>query len=699
MRGNDLPQVKLDYVVPKGGLDLVTPPLLMPPGACRAAQNFEVDLEGGYSRIGGYERWSYVPPAAKATFYTATIQLYTAGPATRFGHFTIRGVTSGATARVLPWLSDAQVEAARTGQSDQRDFLNEDLGRRFYIYQNVPLVVFLYEVKGTFIEGEGLATLTENQLVEYSNPSGTGVYAFPVDLKMDVAPVLLSNTNPLSYATELDRALIAYSLSVSLPDSSSAAEYTTLAIETLRGRPIVLASVKSSQLGNTVVWAYVPDAVSPIVLSASAMTSYPYGWFPADVLQSMGITVDAEYLEVVRYNFSGAADGERLYMVWGEGKAFRVWLASTDPPTTDASVITTGMATDAPEHIAVHKHRLFLSFGSSLQFSAAGDPDSWTPVLGAGELAVGEQITKLQSVIGGETSVLLVYTTTRIYGLYGDTSSNFNLVLLASDIRVDPKSIQMFGQPIFLTDRGVMFLNAVDSFGNFKLDAVSNQVAPMLKRLTGRLASSIVIPEKNQYRLFFDTGDALFFTFAGTKLIGVMPIFYDRVPEVVHLFHDERTSEDLFLFASRRVSRRIYRGDIGPSFDCRTIDSYFFLSFNASKTARVNKAYRHAALELQSEEGYVTFKASFEADYAARQTFPTPEPDVAGSAVNAYSAYDDALWDEFYWDGNKVSPQELSIDGSGENFSLGVSSSSYLTWPFTLSGVILHYFIRRIKRG
>lgn len=710
MRGDKLPKIELDYIVPKGGVDLVTPPLLLPPGVCRMAQNFEVDLEGGYSRIGGYERYAGQESVTRKSFYIATLRLYDVAGSNAIAvpaAMQIRGDTSGATARVLRKLTDVQVASIRATSSDMTDASPGNTVERFlYFYETINQEVFLYDVTGTFVEGENLSILTEDGRYTMYGLAPDGIVSVVTDFRIVSSPVVLSEETAADLSVELDRAAMAFRGAVTAPVTSLySTSYLPLAMETLSGCPFLFGVIDSS-LGGQALFALFPRLKS----EWGRLSNQPqnYGWASAaqsDYTGYGGTTIGGvpEYLECVRYNFSGAANNERLYCVSGNTPAFSFHLVGD----TDAyngwrglfNTISTGMAVDTPEHIAAHKNRLFLSFGASLQFSVAGDPTSWTPVLGAGELAVGEQITKLQSVIGGETSVLLVYTTTRIYGLYGDSSSDFNLVLLASDVRVDPKSIQMFGQPIFLTERGVFFLSATDTFGNFALESVSNQVAPFLKRLAGRLVSSIVIPEKNQYRLFFDTGDGLYFTFSGTKLIGVMPVWFDRVPAVTHLHYNTDTNETEFLFSAKNNSVRVYRGDIGPSFDGRLIDAHMFLAFNSSRSARISKAYRHASLEVQTDGGFVQFKVMFETDYAARATLPTPEQDVDGAAVNAYSVFDDALWDEFYWDGNRVSPQEISLDGSGENLSLGIYSSSYTTWPFTLSGVILQYLARKVKRG
>jgi len=712
MRGDQLPKIGLDYIVPKGGVDLVTPPLLLPPGVCRMAQNFEVDLEGGYSRIGGYERYAGQESVTRKSFYLATFHLYDGGMSNALavpGAAQIQGDTSGATARILRKLTDEQVVSIRATASDLTDTRYPEyiVERYLVFYETVNQEVFLYDVSGTFSEGENISVLTEDgRYILYGLSPTSPSSPAPVDFRLVSSPIVLTEETAADLAVELDRAAMAFRGAVTAPVTSLySTSYLPLAMETLSGCPF-LFSVINSSLGGQALSALFPRLKSE--WGRVSNQAQNYGWASAaqsDYTGYGGTMIGGvpEYLECVRYNFSGAANNERLYCVSGNTPAFSFHLVG-DADAYNGwrglfNTISTGMAVDTPEHIAAHKNRLFLSFGASLQYSVAGDPTSWTPVLGAGELAVGEQITKLQSVIGGETSVLLVYTTTRIYGLYGDSSSDFKLVLLASDIRVDPKSIQMFGQPIFLTERGVFFLSATDTFGNFALESVSNQVAPFLKRLAGRLVSSIVIPEKNQYRLFFDTGDGLYFTFYGTKLIGVMPVWFDRVPVVAHCHYDTDTNETEFLFAAQNNSVRVYRGDIGPSFDGRLIDAHMFLAFNSSRSARISKAYRHASLEIQTDGGFVAFKVLFETNYAARATLPTPEQDVDGVAVNAYSVFDDALWDEFYWDGNRVSPQEISLDGSGENLSLGIYSSSYTTWPFTLSGVILQYLARKVKRG
>ena len=55
----------------------------------------------------------------------------------------------------------------------------------------------------------------------------------------------------------------------------------------------------------------------------------------------------------------------------------------------------TGMTTDVPSNVKVHKNRLFYSFNASLQFSGSGTPYVWSALTGAGELSLNDPITAL----------------------------------------------------------------------------------------------------------------------------------------------------------------------------------------------------------------------------------------------------------------------------------------------------------------
>ena len=80
-----------------GGLDLKTPALQLQPGNCIDAVNFEPDINGGYRRMYGYERYSGQPSPSAGKYWLAEVVL---SGVVAVGNV-ITGVTSGATGNIL----------------------------------------------------------------------------------------------------------------------------------------------------------------------------------------------------------------------------------------------------------------------------------------------------------------------------------------------------------------------------------------------------------------------------------------------------------------------------------------------------------------------------------------------------------------------------------------------------------------------
>lgn len=70
--------VRQKAIVFQGGLDLVSPTLAIKPGTCIGASNFLSNVNGGYRRIGGYERFDGRPRPSDAWAWTMDISQLTA---------------------------------------------------------------------------------------------------------------------------------------------------------------------------------------------------------------------------------------------------------------------------------------------------------------------------------------------------------------------------------------------------------------------------------------------------------------------------------------------------------------------------------------------------------------------------------------------------------------------------------------------
>ena len=97
MNLKQLPRVQYDLIRLAGGLDQVTPTLLLPPGVARRAANFECGVNGGYTRIAGYERFD---GRAKPHLAIYNILVCTLTGSVAVGN-TVTGLSSAASGKVI----------------------------------------------------------------------------------------------------------------------------------------------------------------------------------------------------------------------------------------------------------------------------------------------------------------------------------------------------------------------------------------------------------------------------------------------------------------------------------------------------------------------------------------------------------------------------------------------------------------------
>lgn len=126
-----------DHFLPRGGLDLVTSALAIPKGLMIAVKNYE-SSEGGYRRVGGYERYDGRPAPSDATFW---IQNFDGASSLASKGDTIEGGMSGETAVVLDTGADAENPVVLSGSTAGGDAAG------YYV---------LADVSGDFTDGEDL---------------------------------------------------------------------------------------------------------------------------------------------------------------------------------------------------------------------------------------------------------------------------------------------------------------------------------------------------------------------------------------------------------------------------------------------------------------------------------------------------------------------------------------------------------------
>ena len=398
-----------------------------------------------------------------------------------------------------------------------------------------------------------------------------------------------------------------------------------------------------------------------------------------------GLNPDGSY-EFVTANIDGSASS-KMYGVDGQNKAFE-WDGTT---WTD---LTTGMSPDTPDHVIAHKNHLFLAFGPSLQFSALGDPDTWSVVSGAGEMITDTDISGMMQVSGGDLTVLSRNSTMI---LKGSSSADFTaeyLVEHGNKIGAIPKSIQQLGSRLrYLDDRGVIDLATSDQYGDFVDASLSFQVDDIIQSKKDQVTASCIVRDKSQYRLFFNDGTGLIFSYRGDEQTGITPMAFPDVVQCCASVEDT-SGDEIILFGSD--DGYIYQMESGNDFGGDNIVAYFRTAYsNYGELSRI-KRYRRIKCNMKGAgsstitvKADATFADISETSSLYKTISVTGESDVLG-----YGALG-----SFILSTNYLIEGAADLNAHGDYISLQFYNSSTGESPWEIDGITAFYSTRRLRRG
>lgn len=674
--------VRVDYFAMKGGFDQMSPTLTVPPGRALYAQNFEVSNTGGYRRIEGYERYDGRPSPHDQSQYTI--------PATITGAWaagnTLTGASSGATAIILGTTSDGFVVCKIVGT--------------FLSAENLQIAAVTVAVATAVAHLGGASTPAEDATFKASTADyyradigavpGSGsilgvwvysdyVYAFRNNAGGTACVMHKSST---SGWTEV-------ALGYQLPYNDGTGLIS--AGDTVSGVTSGATGVVTRVVNRTGTWGtdaqgmLVFSSVTDTFVSGEHLSTNGGGTKQAlanGTNSAITLPAGGRY-QFVNYNFGGASGTLRMYGCNGVGKAFEF-------DGTVFAPITTGMAADTPSFITAHKSHLFLSFGASVQHSSIGNPYAWTAVLGAGELAVGDVVTGLTPHVGNDqSSALIIMSRNRILALYGSSSADWSLVPNESEVGGLAYTQQKIGDMYWLDDRGVTSLKAVFQYGNFQQSTITQQIYDWITRERPLAVDSCIVREKNQYRLFFSNGDALYVTYMQDGTTEVMPVSF--IDEVTCSCSTEwPTGNERIFFGSD--NGYVYEMEAGTSMDGQAIQAYFITTYNHLKSPQIQKRYRKAAIDVTGD-GYLDFYFGYDLGYGDDEI---AQPDLTQiQSTRSAGLWDAFTWDRFFWDTRTYGPVQISVTGSAENIALAIRSNTAIAQTFTITGMMVHYTPRR----
>lgn len=702
---NKMPPVQSSYFACEGGLDLVTPAMTVQPGRTFDSLNYEPEMSGGYRRIDGYERFNGEPSPTDTAKYVVLPALLTRTVPLGYG---INGVDSGVGGRlvglvpksgytlmVLAYVDNAtqnyqkgekllQHDGIEIGyayaDSLQAELPADDADYQFLAAQDVrndiDAVPGQGPVRGVFMLNDVIYAFRDTvggaqQKLWKSSPTGWIEVIYGKEIQFDTGTVSFKEGDTIANSGGTVTAVVG----------------------------AVLVRTGSFNTGSD------PKAKGTIVLAFNSLsggtfsageTLYVAG--TARCVAATGITDITRFgsppqkMEIVKYSFGARTGPQVVYGVDGKNLAFEFNGSNFIP------IRTRDTGADAPNHVAAHLNYLFLAFGSNIQWSGVGKPYSWDGITGAAEFSAGANVTAMVPMIGGNQAPAMVVTTTeKMSVLYGAGPSTFRLQNSITEIGYAANTVQPISGTAFgLTARGIQTLAATDTFGDFNFTTISLKVQPLINKLRGQEQCSVVLKNKNQYRIYYgdERGTCLVVGVAGDRLTGIMPLEYGRVVRCIwtETFSDgkERT-----FFGSD--DGHVYEDNKGTSFDGEPIESWVRLVFNHQKSPRTRKRWRRAVIEAHVA-AFSRVNFTYDLGYGNPDVTPPPLREDAIMVGGTGGYWDQFTWDQFHWDAQTVISPVVHIEGTEKNISLVFYSNRAQDGSHTIQGITLEFTPRRNER-
>lgn len=677
-----------------GGEILTDPALSQPPGSLLYGKNYEVYPEGGYRRIDGYERFDGRTKPSESLYWILEFQT---GTAASVDTNVITGATSGATAELI---ADAVVESGSYAGSDAVGYMAVALlTGTFTVGENIQVSASTVAVVKTAENALGATTdaldttysqaSIERARSKIGTVTGSGairgvwtysgsVYAFRDNAGSTECKMYKSSTSGWT-AVDLGQYIKFNNGVASVTEGDTITGTISGATGVVRREAIRTGAFGTSNAEGV----YVLTGVTGTFQSGDALqVSGSPRSDATTALQTVSLVPGGRY-EFVNYNFGGSTSTYRMYWVDGFNTCFEF-------DGTYAVPIFTGMSVDTPKHLAAHKKHLFLAFQKgSLQHSSIGDPYGWSVVTGATEIGTGGEITGLQVQAG---DAMAIFNRNRIYILYGTSSSDWNLKTFSNDSGAGEYTVQHLTETMFLDDRGVTTLSAVNAYGDFAMNSISKKIRPIISDKKGLSISSVRVRAKGQYRLFFNDGTGIYATFSGNKIAGFIRVDLGKV--VYTICSAEDTSGDEILFFGSDDGY-IYQMDKGTSFDGSAIEAMLRLSYYHFDTPTRDKRFRKIQFEMTADS---SVSVQFAPDYSYSDP-DVPEARTRTLSIDGSGGYWNINnWDSFNWTGQIISTSEENIDGLGTNMGMLILSEATYEQPHIIQGVTVHYSPRRVRR-
>ena len=669
----------------------------MKPGFCIGGENFIADAEG-YRALDGYERFDGRPAPSEASY---SILRFDAGTAAISDGDTVTGATSGATGVAL---QDAVVETGAYGTSDAAGYL------------------VLGEVSGEFDDDENLQVSAATKCVANGSDLPRGA-STPAD---DLTFLGLARSNRRAviarpngsaairglFSLNGDAYALVGSSGVLAIYKATSSGWTAVTPTTGYIR-FTVGSGPEPQIGDTLTdGTFNAVLVAVVVQSGSFSGGDAIGYFVTATSPALGSSLSwsggtgtassSGSLYTSRMSASGTGNVEAVAHSFGGLIDQKAYLTGLEPAVgsgvecgwefdgTDLVPLFCGFV---PTRVGVFSGHLFYGAGGRVVHSGIGAPRDWRTAAGAGEFALGADLTN----IAGASNTALILTGVNMLGyLTGTSAADFDLKVISSKRGAYASSLLMVNGPYYFDETGLRRLTADDTFGGFSMSGEAPQVDPIFRsfRRNGNVPVGAYRVQRNdQFRVLYGSNLGLSF-YIGRRAVEVMPIKYPFQAAVVAECPDVSGFGDVVLCGT--ADGWVFAMDRGTSFDGAEFTCWFRLSHDPVGHPRREKRFHECWIESRSTD-QVEYAMSFVIDYGrsddASVGEQTDTTDPTGGIWN------DDIWESFAWSAPEVSAGEFSIQRVGAVVSVGVAATIKEERTASIDTITINYTGRKLKRG
>ena len=345
---------------------------------------------------------------------------------------------------------------------------------------------------------------------------------------------------------------------------------------------------------------------------------------------------------------------------------------------------------------AFKDHMFYAGMSANKQeivFSVPFDEDNFSAAIGGGSIRVDDTITGLKVFRDN----LFIFCENKIFQLTGSSQANFAMKPVTRNIGcTNGRTIQEFaGDLIFLGPDGLRTIAGTARIGDVELGTISSNVQSLFDENLANSGSftSLVIPNKTQYRIFFTkSGEGEGVT------EGVICVLKGQQFEFSKMKGIRPTSTDTFVSSGNVIAIHgsgdgfVYRQESGNDFDGTAILARYRSPDLTMNDPGIRKSMQRVIINYAPESSIdadLFVRYDYEGKDSARPAaYPLDSGDIR--AIYGTSTYGSSSSVSGTYGGASQPLIRQPVEGSGFAVSLRVNDGG-ATAPYSLKGFQLEY--------